>query len=420
MRRAAVAFFVAIALGAGTAAAQEPAGGLVTLVRVHGNYRTPDDQILGLAGLAIGQRLPAGGVDAARERLRRSGLFVSVDVRARFRTLDETGDVAVIIMVQEIPGSVIDVPAGPPNPIRRIGNAVMLSPSLDYTDGYGFTYGGRASFVHVLGKEGRLSVPLTWGGRRQIALEADKSFSKGLVSRVGASASLSRREHPAFRVDDVRREVTGEATIPLGRRHLSVGVGGGWTNVHFGGVHDHFTTAGARLVVDTRSNPSFPRNAVYASAGWRVFDPESGGRANRYRVDAQGYLGLVGSSVLAVRATAETASAPLPRYEKAMIGGASTLRGFRTGAFAGDNMAAGTVELRVPFNSPMHLGQTGLTVFADAGTAYDHGTALSDATFHYGVGAGWYLHAPLVHLNVDVAYGIDGKVRAHVMAGLRF
>jgi hemolysin activation/secretion protein len=173
-------------------------------------------------------------------------------------------------------------------------------------------------------------------------------------------------------------------------------------------------------VLDTRTNPAFPRNAVVASAGWRVFDPEQGPPVNRYHVNAQGYLGLIGSTVLVVGAVTETADQPLPPYEKGLIGGVPTLRGFRAGSFVGDNIAAGSIELRMPYHSPMHMGQSGFTVFADAATAYDHGTRLSDAAFHCGVGAGWYLRVPLVSLNLDVAYGFDSGTRAHVTAGLRF
>jgi hypothetical protein len=315
---------------------------------------------------------------------------------------------------------VIDVGEGPPNPMRRLSNSIMLAPLLDYTDGYGFTYGGRASFVHVLGKEGRLSVPLTWGGTKQAALEADKTFATGPLSRIAGAASIWSRENPAFDTDDVRREVSADAVVPVKRRLLSVGVGGGWTDVDFGDIHESFTTFGTRLVLDTRTNPAFPRNAVFASAGWRLFDSEQGPAVNRYHLDAHGYLGLMGSTVLVVRATSDTADRPLPPYEKGLVGGASTLRGFKAGSFVGDNVAAGRIELRLPYHSPMRLGQSGFTVFADAAAAYDHGTRLSDATYHYGVGAGWYLRVPLVSVNVDVAYGIDQGTRAHVTAGLRF
>jgi len=185
-------------------------------------------------------------------------------------------------------------------------------------------------------------------------------------------------------------------------------------------LHQRFTTVGTSLSVDTRSNPAFPRNAVFASAGWRSFSPEAGQRTNRFHLEARGYLGLIGSTVLAARFLSDTADRPLPAYEKALAGGAETLRGFRAGSFVGDNLAAGSVELRCPVNSPMGLGQSGIRVFGDAATAYDHGVTLGDAAWHYGVGAGWYLRAPMVDFAVDVGYGIDRGARAHVTAGLRF
>ena len=185
-------------------------------------------------------------------------------------------------------------------------------------------------------------------------------------------------------------------------------------------MHDQLVSGGARLSVDTRVNTAFPRNAIYASAGWEALSPNSGSAINRYTLDGQAYLGLVGSSVLAIRARTVTADAPLPVYERALVGGFGSLRGFRAGSFTGDNAATASLELRVPFHSPLRMGQTGLVVFGDAGAAYDHGVQLSDARFESGVGGGWYLRVPLFQLEVDVAYGFDSGTRAHVTAGLKF
>jgi hypothetical protein len=66
------------------------------------------------------------------------------------------------------------------------------------------------------------------------------------------------------------------------------------------------------------------------------------------------------------------------------------------------------------------IGQTGIRVFGDAATAYDHGTRLRDSVFQYGVGGGLYLRVPLFQFDLDVAYGLDHGTRVHVMAGLRF
>jgi outer membrane protein assembly factor BamA len=402
--------------GAG-AMAQPAATEVVAEIRIHGNYRTPDDEVLRIAGIAAGSPLAPGALDAAAERLRRSGRFESAELRKRYRSLDDMSQVAVIIAVQERPG--VEKGGVMPGPAKRVRNALMASPSLEYADGYGFTAGGRVSFVDVLGKGGHLAAPFTIGSTRQAGLEADKTFRGGPVRRIHGGYAIISRENPAYETRDLRNDFRVDATRPFGSI-VSAGARAGWADVSFGDVHEPLTTYGASLTLDTRANPAFPRNAVYASAAWDALRPGSGATINRYTLDGQAYAGFIGSSVLALRGRAELADGPLPVYERALLGGFGSLRGFRAGAFTGDNLASASAELRVPFHSPLHLGQTGLTIFGDAGAVCDHGAKLGDATVHYGVGGGWYLRVPLLQLEVDVAYGVDSGTRAHVMAGLRF
>jgi outer membrane protein assembly factor BamA len=389
----------------------------VAEVRIHGNYATPDADVLAIAGIAVGQALGAGDADAAAERLRRSGKFESAEVRKRYRSLEASDQVVLIIIVQEHPG--VEIGGLMPGPMKRLGNASMVLPILDYVDGYGFTAGGRFSFVNVLGKEGHIILPMTFGSTRQVTAELDKTLGSGPVRRLRAGGSVVSRENPGYDIRDRRNEVWVDAMRPVGGG-ISVGGRAGWADVHFGDTTDRLASYGARVVLDTRLNPAFPRNAIYASAAWTGLDPESGPAINRYRLEARGYLDFIKSSVLAVRALSETVDAPLPAYERAMVGGFDSLRGFRAGSFVGDNIAAGSVELRVPLNSPMGFGQTGLKIFGDAASAYDYGTTLEHAAFRYGWGGGWYLRAPLIQLDVDVAYGIDSGARVHVQAGLKF
>jgi len=378
----------------------QAAADIVAEVRIHGNYATPDAAVLAIANLAIGQPLAAGDVDAVAERLRRSGKFQSVEIRKRYRSLEPTGEVVLIVIVQEHPG--VEIGGVMPSPMKRLGNASMVLPILDYVDGYGFTAGGRFSFVNVLGKEGHIILPMTFGSTRQVTAEIDKTIGRGPVRRLRAGGSVVSRENPGYDIRDRRNEVWVDAMRPLAGV-ISIGASAGWSDVHFGETTDRLTSYGARVVLDTRQNPAFPRDAIYASAGWTALDPESGPAINRLRLEARGYLDFIKSSVIAVRALSETVDAPLPAYERAMVGGFSSLRGFRAGSFVGDNIAAASLELRVPLNSPMGFGQTGLKIFGDAASAYDHGAKLADATFRYGWGGGWYLRAPLIQLDVDVA-----------------
>jgi outer membrane protein assembly factor BamA len=412
-----LAVFLLVVAGHADVLAQSAGQVVVAEIRIHGNYRTPDGEVLKIAGLAVGLSLEAGAIEAAAERLRRSGRFEDVEVRKRYRSLDDMTQVAVIMAVTERPG--VEKGGVMPGPLKRVRNALMASPSLEYVDGYGFTAGGKLSFVNVMGKGGHIVAPLTVGSTRQAGVELDKSFNGGPLGRVHGGYAIISRENPGYDTRDLRNDVWLEGSRRFARV-LDASARAGWADVSFGDMHDQLTTVGARLSVDTRVNLAFPRNAVFASAGWEALSPDSGPAVNRYTLDGRAYVGFIGSSVLALSARTETADAPLPVYERALVGGFGSLRGFRAGSSTGDNVATASLELRVPFHSPLRLGQTGLTIFGDAGAAYDHGVRLADARFEYGVGGGWYLRVPLFQLEVDVAYGIDSGTRAHVMAGFRF
>lgn len=412
----AVQVLVAVAWG-GVAAAQPAAQEVVAEVRIHGNYSTADADVLRVAGVSVGEPLGPGGTEAIAERLRKSGRFESVEIRKRSRSLEESGEIAIIIIVQERPG--VEKGGEMPGPMKRFGNTIMALPTFEYLDGYGVTAGGRVSFVNVFGKEGHLVVPLTVGSTRLAGVEVDKTLRGGPVRRVHGGVSEVSRENPAYDIRDLRTEVWVEGSRPVWRV-VNIDARAGWSDVAFGDIRDEFTTAGAGVAVDTRTNPAFPRNAIYARAGWDAFRPDSGPTINRYTLDASAYAGFIGSTVLALRVRSETADRPLPTYERRLLGGFTSLRGFRAGSFTGDNLATASLELRVPLHSPLHIAQTGITLFGDAGAAYDHGTKLSDATWHDGVGGGWYLRVPMVQLEVDVAYGFDSGTRVHAIAGLRF
>jgi len=126
------------------AVAQTAAPEVVAEIRIHGNYRTPDDEVLRIAGIAVGSRLEAGAVGAAADRLRGSGRFEAADVRKRYRSLDDPTQIAIIIAVTERPG--VEKGGVMPGPMKRLGNALMASPSLEYVDGYGFIAGGRLTW----------------------------------------------------------------------------------------------------------------------------------------------------------------------------------------------------------------------------------------------------------------------------------
>jgi outer membrane protein insertion porin family len=260
---------------------------------------------------------------------------------------------------------------------------------------------------------------VTWGGTKRAAIELDKNLSGGPIDRIEGGASVSSVTNPFYSLDDER----WQAWMGV-RRHLSsavsVGARGGYAGITFGDLDDRLATYGADVTLDTRTDPVFPRDAVFASVAWDGLDPRETTFVNRLRLDARGYIGLVGQSVLSVRWQYGLSSASAPPYEKFLLGGASTLRGYRAGSFAGDYLMAATAEVRIPLTSPLGVSRVGLNFFGDIGSAYDRGTHLSDTRFRVGGGAGFFIVASIFKLNFDVGFREGGAARLHFSTGFQF
>ncbi len=389
----------------------------VAAIRVHGNHTTPDEEVVRLSGLAVGEPVDAGTLDAAAKSLDRSGRFRSVDVRKRYTSLTDFSGILVVIVVEEHAGIAIDVPQ--PGPLRKLRANTMWMPILRSDDGYGFTYGARLSFVDVLGRRTRLSVPLSWGGERRATVELERRFERGPFSRVLAVGGVTRREHPSLDIGDRRAGGSVRAERTLGR-WFRVGGGGSSWDIGFGDLDDRMSSIGADVVVDTRRDPAFPRNAVYGFLGVERLWFDGSADTSRLAADARGFVGLFGQTVLAVRAVHTRAADGLPPFEQAMLGGDATLRGFKLGYRTGDRLLAGSAEVRVPLSSPRKIARLGVAVFADTGTVYGAHESLDDAGWDRGFGAGVFVQGPIVGMRLDVARGVGSGTRVHFNLGATF
>ena len=323
---------------AGLAEAQTSPG-VIGEVRVHGNHTTPNADVLALVGDVVGKPATDALVAEIAARLNRSGRFDGVEVRKRFRSIENPDDILLMIVVDEVPG--IDSLDLTPSPMKKFRSSGMFMPILHSEDGYGFTYGGRISFVDRLGPRSRITVPLTWGGERGARVQVERAFRNGPVERIGGEYGITQRENPHYEIDD-RRIGFGARLDSAPARWLRLGAGGRVEDVRFGDVDDKVSRLGAEVTIDTRVDPAFPRNAIHATFGIdRVqFD---GGDANQNRADVRGYLGLFKQTVLAVRGLSITSNRALPPYEHSLLGGAANLRGYGAGYKAGDNLAAVSV-----------------------------------------------------------------------------
>lgn len=377
----------------------------VVEIRVHGNYSIPDGEVLALAGVALGDGVDDGVVDAIARRLAASRRFETVEVHKRYRSLSATDRIALVIVVRE-------------RPRARLAGWLMFAPILSYEEGYGVSYGMRFSLVDVPGGGGRLSVPVTWGADRRTAIEVERPFANGALGRVRGGASSGRRMHPHFEVDDRRSRVWGgvEHGLAFGVR---AGVEAAWEEVVFGVLADRLTRVIVGLEYDSLSS-EFPRDDVKLRAGVERLSI-AGRRAAvfRPRVDAQAFKGVGGQTVLAARVLYEGASAPLPLYEWSLLGGVGTLRGWELGARAGDRLLAASVELRVPLSSPLAAGKTGFRLFYDTAAAWNVGSVRDELL--KGVGVGVFLNLPVVgSVQFDIGHDLRGGVVVHSTVGFGF
>ncbi len=394
-------------------------GGTIREIRVHGNVVLSDADVQSIAGVKLGDPLTPTTVEEITARLKSSGRFESVDVRTRYRSLDMT-EAALVIVVHEKAGT--KPGAGPPGPWARVKSRVMFLPIIGYNDGLGFTYGGRFSTSNLLGIGERLSVPLTWGGTKQAALEFERTFNTGPLTRIFASARVWQRENLFYKTDETRKDVSARAERQFWR-FVRAGTDVTHGTVDFGALSDGVTSFGADVRFDSRNDPAFPSNSIFVSEGWSALWADSvATKVNRYRSDARGYLRLVRQLVLAVRAQYDTADAPLPLYERYLAGGSPTIRGYDAQSFSGDKRLVTSAELRLPLTSVLSGARLGVDAFYDAGKVANYGESVRDAPWQRGAGGGLFLIAAIVKANLDFGYGADqgGGFHAHLTAGFTF
>src|SRR5262245_4332985 len=392
-------------------------------IRVHGNAEVTDEDVIKLAGISLGDTVGPDAVSSIEKRLKDSDKFETVEVRKRYRSLDDPTDVAIVLVVHERPGVTSAAGGGiksTAGPFHRVTSSLMFFPILSYADGYGFTYGGRVSTIDLFGAGERLSVPLTWGGTKRAAIEAERGFKTGPISRVFGTFGIWNRENPHYEIDDQRVELKGRVERQFAHV-FRVGVDASRSSVDFGDLNDDIWTFGTNAALDTRRDPAFPGNAVYLGAGWSALNVRGLDRINRYETDARGYVRVIGQAVAAGRVQYFTTDATLPPYERLLLGGSSNLRGFGSGTFVGDRMVVTSGELRVPLTSVLHGAKLGVSAFMDVSKIADFGASLKDAEWHRGAGGGVFIIAPLVKLNFDIAHGFDGGgTRLNLGTGFSF
>lgn len=389
-------------------------------VRVFGNAALPYTEVIRLAGLEPDEVPAPGSEDRVAARLRASGRFGRVAVRRRFRSLTPGRAPTTVIWVEE--RRTVSAPSsGPTRPRRKASPipAPVVFPILNYADGYGVTYGARLTAPDPVGERSRLSVPLSWGGLRRAALEFEVRPTRGPFSVVRAGVSASERENPHYLLRERRTGFAVGAERRIGERWRVLG-GADRSRVRFGDRSERLDAYRLALERDTRSDRLFPRSGAFLRVGWEGLRPEGGPAIRRPHLDARGFVGLFGRSVLALRARYEGANAPLPPYARPLLGGMDSVRGHRVGAEASDRLAAASVELRSPLNDPLDPRKWGVRLFYDFGAVAAAGEEFRRSPLRRGLGAGVFLRAPFLTLLLDVASDLEGGGRVHLSTTARF
>jgi outer membrane protein assembly factor BamA len=402
------------------------AGEVIAAIQVHGNTLTPSDDLIKASGLVVGARVTDGMLSEAEARLRSAMTLESADVLKRFASISDPTQILVLIQVDEGPVQidVPDIPNAPGVPsarrvVRRSRFNMMFLPILDAEDGYGFTYGAQFAFAGNRSARRRVLVPASWGGDKRIAAEFQQEFAPRFAPRLRAGALLQRRTHPFFDENADRKRVWGRTEWRI-HRDVRAGTELAWQTSSLTGERVDARSVGADVIVDTRVDPLMPHNAIFVRTAVERLRFSSSNSAVRTEIDANGYVGIYRGTIVALRVQREDFSRPAPAFYKSMLGGSSNLRGFRAGHAIGDTVVAGSAELRIPTNSPLRMARFGVSVFMDAGTAYNKGQRFEDQTLERGVGAGVWATAPLFRFSVAVARGIGSSWRAHIGAGLTF
>ena len=143
-------------------------------IRVHGNHTTPDADVIALSGLKPGDAASDARLAEAEQALRKSDRFDDIEIRKRFRSIENPADILVMIVIDERAGVSADDLT--PGFGARVRSSMLWLPILNYADGYGFTYGIRTTFADPVGNDSALSFPFSWGGERRAGVELERSF----------------------------------------------------------------------------------------------------------------------------------------------------------------------------------------------------------------------------------------------------
>lgn len=265
---------------------------------------------------------------------------------------------------------------------------------------------------------------------RSLVMQDQARLYPALTLHLGPMPGRQSQEAQEAEEDDQERPFGGAGRARAFSGTVSLGPLLQWTSPRLppgsplaaGGDTDDVTQLGGlmRLRAGWGDRPVAPRRgfavAAHASA-YPALGALEGHFGDAY-AEAAGYLPLLGQTHLAVRVGGERAFGTFPAFEAALLGGRTTLRGYRWNRFAGDAMAFGNAELRVPLDTvPLFFnGELGVFGAADAGRVWVDGA--SPGSWHTAFGGGvWFA---FLGRALSAAYMSGESGRAYLWMGLPY
>ncbi len=395
--------------------------GVIADVVVEGNKNTKASTVQREARIRPGDAFSRSVLSNVRRRLVRSQLFSAVE-EPLVRASDERG-VRVLIAVTEGAHNTFDgivgyVPAATPGGQGTVMGLVNVQ------------------FGNILGTGRKLFA--RWYREHAHSQEIELQYTEPWVADIPLNVTgklFQRKQDSSF----VKQRVDADAQLLLSDE-ISVGAVFSQANVFpaagYGASvtpESKVTSFGFSLSYDTRDSRTNPRDGVlYATDYTRgtkslsapFLNPSSSDIVTeRYTFEMQAYFSASRSQVAALELHGKSYSAPtLDVSDLFLVGGATTIRGYREGQFRGNKIAWMNLEYRF-----LTGGESSVFAFLDGGYTAVQGdqlvSILASETSALGYGIGIRVESPLGLLGVSIAFGKgdafgDGKL--HVRLFNRF
>ena len=405
--RLSIAIALNVIAARSVSATDELEGKLVTEIRIHGIKYTKEYVVTREIASRVGEPFKRENVDLDKERLDRTRIFSSIDVKA----LSEDDGVVIDITVTE---------TFPYLPIISMQvndeNGVSLGPgfrSINFL-GRGIELGGSVQFGGAQNAEAYIRNPWIAGNHvsyevnyfrrdrtnqldnfEELANELDGRFGSwiGQTGRIGAMAGAS-----SFGSDEdgITIDPDNTDTIPYLGFYLGYDNRDLWTNPSFGWWTE----------LDTSWNDVVNTDADYWTTNVDV---------RRYHTFARKH-----TTALFTLATFQSGvvGTDVPIHQDFHLGGTNTVRGWSLNSRIGKNQNINMAEYRYHLLEPLAVGFKGFNVyvglqvagFVDYGLAWDESQEFATNNFITGYGVGLRLLVPFVdQVRLDFAWGEPGQ-----------